>query len=67
LRVDVEPTADNGLKQNSKVMVDKLYAVPAHRIHQHVGVLDGVSMHKIDRALLIMFDLDPMRPTHLPD
>jgi mRNA-degrading endonuclease toxin of MazEF toxin-antitoxin module len=42
-------------------MVDKLYAIPAHRIHQHIGKLDSSTMRRIDRALLIILDLDPFK------
>ncbi|GIL01132.1 MAG: mRNA interferase PemK [Alphaproteobacteria bacterium] len=64
LRVDIKPSAENGLKRESKVMVDKLYAIPAHRIHQHIGKLDHPSMGRIDRALMIMLDLDLLSRAH---
>src|SRR5687768_9225189 len=56
LRVPVEPNAENGLRETSRVMVDKLYAIPAHRIHQHIGKLDAGAMRKIERALMIILD-----------
>ena len=61
LRVDVSPNAESGLKKASKVMVDKLYAIPEHRMHQHVGKLDLESLRRIDRALMMMLDLDPLK------
>lgn len=61
LRIEVEPTAENGSKKTSKVMVDKLYALAEHRIHQPVGRLDSGTMRKIDRALMMMLNLDPLR------
>jgi len=67
LRVAVEPNPENGLKQVSRVMVDKLYAIPAHRIHQEIGRLDVVAMRGIDRALMVMLNLDPVRPAFPTD
>lgn len=61
LRVAVNPSEENGLREVSRVMVDKLYAIPAHRIHQHIGKLDSSTMRRIDRALLIILDLDPFK------
>ena len=61
LRIDVSPNPENGLKRDSKVMVDKLYAIQAHRIHQHIGKLDVSAMNAIDRALMLLLDLDPLR------
>jgi mRNA interferase MazF len=67
LRVQVEPGAGNGLRETSRVMVDKLYAIPAHRIHQHIGKLHPDAMRKIERAHMIILDLDPLRPVHLAE
>jgi mRNA interferase MazF len=66
LRVEVEPTIDNGLRETSRIMVDKLYAIPSHRMSQHIGKLDADAMRRIERALMIILDLDPLRPA-LPD
>jgi hypothetical protein len=48
-------------------MVDKLYAIPEHRIHQRVGKLESSVMRQIDRALLMILDLDPFRDAHMAD
>ncbi|MDN5929090.1 MAG: type II toxin-antitoxin system PemK/MazF family toxin [Hyphomicrobiales bacterium] len=64
LRITAAPTEDNGLRKQSKVMVDKLYAIPEHRIHQYVGRLEPTIMRQIDRALMMMLDLDPLRNAH---
>lgn len=63
LRVEVEPSAENGLCEISRVMVDKLYSIPAHRIHQHIGKIDESILRHVDRALMILLDLDPIRPS----
>jgi mRNA interferase MazF len=61
LRVLVEPSSENGLRQTSRVMVDKLYAIPEHRVHQKIGKLDAAAMQKIERAPMIILGLDPLR------
>jgi mRNA-degrading endonuclease toxin of MazEF toxin-antitoxin module len=48
-------------------MVDKLYAIPEHRIHQHIGKLDRDSLRRIDLALMMMLDLDPLKQGYSPD
>ena len=60
LRVVVQPTPENGLHLLSRVMVDKLYSIPEHRIHQHIGHLDDMSLRLADRALYMLLDLDPL-------
>ncbi len=66
LRFLVEPTSENGLRQTSRVMVDKLYAIPEHRVHQRIGRLDAAAMRKIERALMIILGLDPLKSL-MPD
>ena len=64
LRVDVSPTPENRLEKHSKVMVDKLYAIPEHRVRQHLGKLDVATMRNVDRALMMILDLDPLRQAY---
>ncbi len=67
MRVDVAPDGDNNLEKQSKVMVDKLYAIPEHRVHQHIGKLDAATMRSIDKALMMILDLDPLRHAYPSD
>jgi mRNA interferase MazF len=67
LRVDVVPNADNNLQKRSKVMVDKLYAIPEHRVRQQIGKLDAATMRSIDRALMMILDLDPLKHAYPSD
>jgi mRNA interferase MazF len=53
-RVPVEPTAGNGLRAPSEVMVDKLAAVPLGRLREVIGRLDAATMRAVDRALLLV-------------
>lgn len=53
-RVAVEPTAENGLRRRSEVMVEKLAGVGQHRLREVVGHLDQEAMRAVERALLLV-------------
>jgi mRNA interferase MazF len=53
-RVLVQPTSENGLREMSEIMVDKLTAVPLDRIRQVIGRADDVTMRQVERAMLLM-------------
>ena len=53
-RVTVEPTAHNGLRALSQVMVDKLSALPRAKISVPFGRLEEERMRAVDRALLLV-------------
>ncbi|MEX6505394.1 type II toxin-antitoxin system PemK/MazF family toxin [Jiella sp. M17.18] len=44
LRIAVMPTQENGLAKPSRIMVDKLYSLPRHRMHDAIGHLDDKTM-----------------------
>lgn len=56
-RITVEPTEENGLKQTSQIMVDKIMTVRRHRIGGVAGRLDREIMRQVDRALLLVLGL----------
>ena len=53
-RVAVEPSAENGLRQRSEVMVEKLAGVARPRLREVVGRLDRATMRAVERALLLV-------------
>jgi mRNA interferase MazF len=53
LRVDVSPSADNGLRVPSQAMVDRSVSVPVQRVGLVIGRLDPAAMRAIDRAMLV--------------
>jgi len=53
-RVTVEPTAHNGLRALSQVMVDKLSTLPRAKISAPFGRLETERMRAVDRALLLV-------------
>jgi len=52
-RIPLEPTADNGLKKPSQVMVDKIISVRADRIGKTIGRVGDDTMISIGRALAV--------------
>ena len=56
-RITVEPTAANGLRLPSQVMVDKAISVPRAKIGGTFGRLDAAIMRGVSRALVGFFDL----------
>ena len=62
IRVPIDPTDVNSLRHSSRIMVDKLYTVPLHRVSQRTGGhIDQHTMRNVERALMLMLDLDPLR------
>ncbi|MBO0662052.1 type II toxin-antitoxin system PemK/MazF family toxin [Jiella sp. CQZ9-1] len=57
----VEPTSENGLAKPSRVMVDKLYSLPNHRMHDAIGHLDEATMLNVGRAPMMLLALDELR------
>ena len=53
----VVPSADNGLSESSRVMLDKITAVPKARLGRQVGTLGAADMARIDQALLTFLGL----------
>lgn len=57
MRLDVSPTANNGLRAVSRLMVDKISTVPRSRIGDRVGYLDDEDIVRLDQALLVFLGL----------
>ncbi|MBI2896794.1 MAG: type II toxin-antitoxin system PemK/MazF family toxin [Deltaproteobacteria bacterium] len=56
-RVTVEPTAENGLRRRSQVMVDKLLSAPRASIGGRIGEIDASTMSRVDEALRLWLQL----------
>jgi mRNA interferase MazF len=52
-RLAVEPSAQNGLRSLSQVMVDKLSTVRRERIGTAVGALEPETLTRVNRALAL--------------
>jgi len=58
-RIDVQPKADNGLRERSQVQIDKIMTFPREKVRGPVGRLTSEELRKIDRGLLLLLDLLP--------
>lgn len=56
-RVMLEPTAQNGLRDVSFVMTDKIGTVRKTKTGPVIGKIDAVSLMAVDRALAVFFGL----------
>ena len=50
-RLAVEPTPENGLRQQSQIMVDNLLAVTRERITEVIGRIDDEQLLRLNRTL----------------
>ena len=56
-RIPIEPTATNGLKSLSRLMVDKITTVAKSKIGKQVGRLDDEDVLRINRAVVVFLGL----------
>jgi mRNA interferase MazF len=52
-RIGVAPSAENGLRKPSQVMVDKPQSVPREKVGAVIGHLDDEAMLAVNRALAV--------------
>ncbi|HXW84665.1 MAG TPA: type II toxin-antitoxin system PemK/MazF family toxin [Candidatus Binataceae bacterium] len=53
LRLRVEPSAANGLRAESRLMVDKITTVPRARLRTRLGRLTDDEMVRLNRAMMV--------------
>jgi mRNA interferase MazF len=51
VRLDVRPTAGNGLQQHSQIMIDKLGTLRRDKITRHIGRLEAATVRTAGAAL----------------
>lgn len=56
-RLPVTPTVENGLRDVSRLMVDKLTTVHKSRLGKRIGRLNNADMARLDQAILIFLGL----------
>jgi mRNA interferase MazF len=57
LRIQVEPSPENGLRAASRLMVDKVTTVPKSRLGQCIGRLADDDLLSLNRSLLVFLGL----------
>ena len=56
-RLAIEPDELNGLREPSRLMVDKLTTVSRSKIGEHVGRLNDDDMLRLNRAIVVFLGL----------
>lgn len=56
-RLSVEPSAANGLKTTSRLMVDKITTVPKEKLSDRIGRLEDDDMVRLNRAIMVFLGL----------
>ena len=57
IRVRLEPTTGNGLKEISNGMVDKISTVPRTHLEMRIGFLNRADLDRVDQAMMIFLGL----------
>lgn len=57
IRLPVEPNANNGLRQLSRLMVDKITTTRKDRLGKKIGALDDDVMLQLNRAIVVFLGL----------
>ena len=56
-RVAVDPSPENGLKQQSRLMADELTTVSRGRLENPIGRLNDQDLLRLDRAMLVFLGM----------
>ena len=59
VRIDVAPSAENGLRLPSQIMIDKLVTVPKSRIGERIGQAEPQLVQRVNAALARFLGLPP--------
>jgi mRNA interferase MazF len=57
VRLPIEPTAQNGLRVPSRLMVDKITTLPKGRIDRRIGRLSNDDTTRLNRAVVVFLGL----------
>ncbi|GKT07854.1 type II toxin-antitoxin system PemK/MazF family toxin [Desulforhabdus sp. TSK] len=56
-RITVQPLEQNGLQVPSQIMVDKIMALRRDKVRTQIGTLDGETMVRLNRSLMLFLGL----------
>jgi mRNA interferase MazF len=51
------PNDDNGLTRSSRLMIDKLGAIPKSRLGKPIGQVEPGDLARLDRALIVFLGI----------
>lgn len=58
-RLEISPSEETGLRAPSRVMIDKVTAVPRVKFGNRIGRLNNEDLSLVSRALIVFLDLAP--------
>jgi mRNA interferase MazF len=56
-RLSLRPSPENGLREVSQIMVDKVVAVPRGRVRDCIGAVDDTTLLAVNRSLTLILGL----------
>jgi mRNA interferase MazF len=56
-RLEIEPSPENGLREACRLMVDKLTTIPRSKLGEQIGLLAGIDMIRLNRAIVVFLGL----------
>lgn len=56
-RLEIEPSDGNGLRQPSRLMVDKMTTVSRDKLGRNIGRLDEADMQRLNRTILVFLGM----------
>jgi mRNA interferase MazF len=57
MRLNIEPSAENGLRAACQLMIDKITTVSKNKLESRVGRLSGEDIVRLNRAVLVFLGL----------
>ena len=57
IRLEIEPSESNGLRERSRLMVDKVLSVPRAKLGRRVGQLADTDVIRLNQALIVFLGL----------
>lgn len=57
LRLVIAPSSENGLKEPSRLMIDKITTVPKAKLGRRIGRVGDADLLRLNRALLIFLGM----------
>ena len=56
-RITIEPSPENGLRQRSQIMIDKIHTVPRGKLGPRLGRLSDDEQIAVNRSLMLFLGL----------
>jgi mRNA interferase MazF len=56
-RLEIAPSDANGLRESSRIMVDRITTVRCANMAHRVGVLDGADVLRLNRAIVVFLGM----------